>query len=215
MDTRQYVNAAVKKIKCTGKRKKEIKKQLLTDIEMRTNQGERPEEIISQMGTPEEIANSFNEDISMAEQKRYGRNKVLKVVIPIVVILVLLCALIYWVFPKTADIGQSEYFDRQQVETAMKETVELLDAGDYAALQESAIPKMKSLINEQLRDNIRKPFAEDWGEREQFGTVYMVEIVQAGRHMAVGEMTVTYKNVSVTYRLTYDEEMRFAGIYVR
>lgn len=215
MNEKQYVNAIAKKIKCTDKRKKEIKKQLLTDIEMRIKQGERLEEIISQMGTAEEIAAGFNEDISIGEQKRYGRNKVLKIVIPIVAAVLLLGVFGYWIFPKTVDIEQSTYFDRQQVETAMKETVELLDAGDYAALQESAIPKMKPLLNEQLRDNIRKPFAEDWGEREQFGTVYMVEVIQAGKHMAVGEMTVTYENVSVTYRLTYDEEMRFAGIYVR
>lgn len=39
MDARQYVDAAVRKMKCTGKRKKEIKKQLLADIEMRVKQG--------------------------------------------------------------------------------------------------------------------------------------------------------------------------------
>lgn len=215
MNEKQYVNAIAKKIKCTGKRKKEIKKQLLTDIEMRIKQGERLEEIISQMGTAEEIAAGFNEDISIGEQKRYGRNKVLKIVIPIVAAVLLLGVFGYWMFPKTADIGQSAYFDGQQVEAAMKETVELLDAEDYTALQESAIPKMKPLLNEQLRDNIRKPFAEDWGEREQFGAVYMVELIQAGKHLAVGEMTVTYENVSVTYRLTYDEDMRLAGLYVR
>ena len=45
--------------------------------------------------------------------------------------------------------------------------------------------------------------------------VYMAEVIQGGRHFAVGEMTVTYENVSATYRLTYDENMRLAGLYVR
>lgn len=215
MDARQYVDAAVRKMKCTGKRKKEIKKQLLADIEMRVKQGERPEDIFSQMGTPEEIAHGFNEDISIAEQKRYGRNRVLKIAVPIVAVLFLLGMLGYWIFPKTVDIEQSKYFDRQQVENAMKETVEQLDAEDYTALQESAVEKMKPLFNEQMRSRIRDAFSVEWGERKQFGAVYMVEVVQAGRHMAVGEMTVTYENVSITYRLTYDEEMRLAGLYVR
>lgn len=215
MDARQYVDAAVRKMKCTGKRKKEIKKQLLADIEMRVKQGERPEDIFSQMGTPEEIANGFNEDISIAEQKRYGRNRVLKIAVPIVAVLFLLGMLGYWIFPKTVDIEQSKYFDRQQVENAMKETVEQLDVEDYTALQESAVEKMKPLFNEQMRSRIRDAFSVEWGERKQFGAVYMVEVVQAGRHMAVGEMTVTYENVSITYRLTYDEEMRLAGLYVR
>lgn len=215
MNEKQYVCEIARKIKCTDKRKKEIKKQLLTDIEMRVKQGEKLEEIISQMGTAEEIAAGFNEEISIGEQKRYGRNKVLKIVVPIVTVLILLGALFYWAFPRTVDIGQSAYFDRQRVEDAMKETVELLDAEDYAALQESAVPKMQPLLNAETRASIREALGGDWGEREQFGTVYLAELVQAGKHMAVGEMTVTYENVSVTYRLTYDEEMRFAGIYVR
>ena len=43
----------------------------------------------------------------------------------------------------------------------------------------------------------------------------MVELVQGNTHLAVGEITVTYENVSATYRLTYDKDMRLAGIYVR
>lgn len=215
MNEKQYVSEIIRKIKCTDKRKNEIKKQLLTDIETRVKQGENLEEIISQMGTAEEIAAGFNEEISIEEQKRYGRNKILKIAVPIVAVLLLLGVFGYWMFPKTVDIEQSAYFDRQRVEDAMKETVELLDAEDYEALQESAIPKMQPLLNAEMRASIRKALGGDWGEREQFGTVYLAELVQAGKHMAVGEMTVTYENVSVTYRLTYDEEMRFAGIYVR
>lgn len=35
MDAKKYVNAIARKIKCNGKKKKEIKKQLLLDIDMR------------------------------------------------------------------------------------------------------------------------------------------------------------------------------------
>ncbi len=215
MDEKRYVNAAARKIKCGGRRKKEIKKQLLTDIQVRVKQGERLEEIITQMGTAEEIAESFNENISAGEQRRYTRNKICKIVIPIVLILVLFVLLVFWMFPKTVSIEKSRYFDAEQVEAAMKETIELLDAEDYDALQKSAIPQMQTLLNAEMRENMRRALSDDWGERKQFGAVYMVEVIQGNSHLAVGEMTVTYENVSVTYRLTYDEDMRFAGIYVR
>lgn len=215
MDEKRYVNAAARKIKCGGRRKKEIKKQLLTDIQVRVKQGERLEEIITQMGTAEEIAESFNENISAGEQRRYTRNKICKIVIPIVLILILFVLLVYWMFPKTVSIEKSRYFDAEQVEAAMKETIELLDAEDYDALQKSAIPQMQTLLNAETRENMRRALSDDWGERKQFGAVYMVEVIQGNSHLAVGEMTVTYENVSVTYRLTYDEDMRFAGIYVR
>lgn len=215
MDADKYVNAIARKIKCGGKRKKEIKKQLMTDIDMRMKQGEQLEEIILQMGTVKEIADGFNENISSKEQKRYARYKVLKIVLPIVVVLVFLVLYGYWMLPKSFDIGQSKCFDQEQVEAAMKETIELLDAGDYAALQESAIPQMQSLLNAETMDKAKGALSDDWGERKQFGAVYMAEVVQGNMHFAVGEITVTYENVSATYRLTYDEKMRLSGIYVR
>lgn len=215
MDADKYVNAIARKIKCGGKRKKEIKKQLMTDIDMRMKQGEQLEEIILQMGTAKEIADGFNENISSKEQKRYARNKVLKIVLPIVVVLVFLVLYGYWMLPKSFDIGQSKCFDQEQVEAAMKETIELLDAGDYAALQESTIPQMQSLLNAETMDKAKGALSDDWGERKQFGAVYMAELIQGNKHFAVGEITVTYENVSATYRLTYDEKMRLSGIYVR
>ncbi len=215
MEAKKYVNSIVRKIKCNGKKKKEIKKQLLMDIDARMKQGEQLEEIISQMGTVKEIADSFNENISPKEQKRYSRNKVLKIVISIIVVLAFLILLAYWMLPKGFDIEHSKYFNKEQVETAMKETVELLDAGDYIALQESAIPQMQSLLSAETMGDVKGALSDDWGERKMFGAVYMVELVQGNRHFAVGEITVTYENVSATYRLTYDEDMRLAGIYVR
>lgn len=215
MDEKRYVNAVARKLKCGGTRKREIKRQLLADMQARENQGERLDDIISRMGKAEEIAEGFNENISVEERKRYARNRVLKIVIPIALALVFLGMAGYWLFPKTVDIEKSRYFDKEEVEAAMKETVELLDAEEYATLQENAIPQMQSLLNAETRESMRETLSDDWGERRQFGVVYLVEVVQGNRHLAVGEMTVTYENVSVTYRLTYDEDMRFAGIYVR
>ena len=215
MDEKRYVNAVARKLKCGGTRKREIKRQLLADMQARKNQGERLDDIISRMGKVEEIAEGFNENISVEERKRYARNRVLKIVIPIALALVFLGMAGYWLFPKTVDIEKSRYFDKEEVEAAMKETVELLDAEEYATLQENAIPQMQSLLNAETRKSMRETLSDDWGERRQFGAVYLVEVVQGNRHLAVGEMTVTYENVSVTYRLTYDEDMRFSGIYVR
>lgn len=215
MDEKRYVNAVARKLKCGGKRKREIKRQLLADMQARENQGERLDDIISRMGKAEEIAEGFNENISAEERKRYARNRVLKIVIPISLALFFLGMAGYWLFPKTVDIGKSRYFDKEEVEAAMKETVELLDAEEYAALQENAIPQMQSLLNAETRESMRKALSDEWGERKQFGAVYLLEVIQGNRHLAVGEMTVTYENVSVTYRLSYDEDMRLAGIYVR
>lgn len=215
MNERQYADAVAKKIKCDRRKKKEIKKQLLTDIRMRTEQGEGLEEILSQMGTPKEIADGFNETISVEEQKRYTRNKVFMVAAPVVGVLLCLILAVYWIIPKSVDISQSKYFSREQVEAAMKETVELLDEEDYDALQENAIPQMQTLLSAEKMGDAKRLLSDDWGDRKLFGAVYIMELIQGNRHFAVGEMTVTYENVSATYRLTYDKDMRLAGIYMR
>ena len=215
MNANQYVNAVIKKIKCNGKKKEEIKRQLLTDIDMRMRQGERLEEIISGMGSVQEIADGFNESISPTEQKKYRRNMALKIVIPIAVVLVLLSILIYWMFPKGRDIEQSKYFDKAQVEAAMKETVTLLDEGASDDLQENAIPQMQKFLDKAGIQKITATMSDDWGQRQQFGAVYMTELVQGNQHLAIGEITVTYENISVIYRLTYDQDMKLAGLYVR
>ena len=106
MDAQKYVKAIARKIKCSGKKKKEIKKQLMTDIQMRIKQGEQLEEIISQMGTVREIAEGFNENISEEEQKRFVRNRVLKIVVPVITVLILLVLLVYWMLPKSFDIAK-------------------------------------------------------------------------------------------------------------
>ena len=135
MNEKHYVNTIARKIKCGGKKKKEIKRQLLMDIHMREKQGERLEDVISQMGTAKEIADGFNENISAKEQKQYVRNKVLKIAASVAAVLAFLILLVYWMLPKSAAIEKSKYFNKEQVEAVMKETIELLDAEDYAVLQ--------------------------------------------------------------------------------
>lgn len=215
MTDRQYVNKIIKKIKCSSKRKEEIKKQLLIDISLRINQGEKLEDIIAGMGTVQEIADNFNENISPDEKKKYIKNKIINIAASIILILVVLVCFVYWILPRGIDIENSVYFNKTQVENAMKETIELLDSGDYIALQENAIAQMQTVLNEESMEGAKKQISGDWGERLQFGNSYIAEIVQQNTHYAVGEITVTYDNVSVVYRLTFNENMQLAGLYMR
>ena len=85
MNVNNYVNKIVRKIKCSTARRKEIRKQLQMDIELRMQQGESLEQIMSQMGDIKEIADSFNENISAAEKKKYTLKKILTIVAVVVV----------------------------------------------------------------------------------------------------------------------------------
>ena len=90
MNVNNYENKIVRKIKCSSARRKEIRKQLQMDIELRMQQGESLEQVMSQMGDIREIADSFNENISAAEKKKYTLKKILTIVAVVVVFLALI-----------------------------------------------------------------------------------------------------------------------------
>ncbi len=215
MNINQYVNKIAAKIKCSGSKKREIKKELLSDIQCRIEQGERFEDIVSQMGSIKEIADTFNENLSKKEKRIYTGKRVLLVVMIAAALIAGLFLIAYWNIPRTADIDNSEYFDKEQVENMIKQTVELLDTQDYDTLRENADKKMKKLLTKETMDAAKKAISGDWGDREKFGTVYMAEIVQGNKHYVVSEIMVVYENVSVVYRLTYDQDMKLVGVYVR
>lgn len=215
MNVNDYVNKIVRKIKCSTARRKEIRKQLQMDIELRMQQGESLEQIMSQMGDTREIADSFNENISAAEKKKYTLKKILTIVAIVVLFLGMIVIGIYRALPKSVAIEDSTYFDEQTVKEAVERTVILLDDGDYAKLQEESIQQMQSVLNQTTIDQARAQVTSDWGERQSIGTTYATEIIQNGEHYAVAQVTVSYANVSVVYTLTYDTDMELAGLYMR
>ena len=195
--------------------KKKIRKELLMEIELRREQGEALENIISEMGSIKEIADSFNENISPKEKRKYVLKKVLSIAVVIAVVLLSAIVVLYKIVPRSADIEKSEYFDKQIVEETVKETIILLDNEEYSILQENATEKMKEFINEETLGNAKSQVANEWGKRQSFGTIYMTELIQAGEHFAVTETAVSYEHITVVYTLTYDKDMRLAGIYIR
>lgn len=147
------------------------------------------------MGTAKEIAEGFNEDVTPEERERFVRGKVLKLTLCIAAALAFSGLLVYWSVPGMNGMEEGARFDRERVEAAMKETVELFDAGDYAALQEKSVSRIRPHLNAREMGEARGVLSADWGERKGFGQAEVLDVVQGGRHFAVGEIVVTYENV--------------------
>lgn len=215
MKAERYVDKIAGKIKCSASKKKEIKKELLLDMKLRQEQGESLADIIAQMGSIREVADGFNENIPPKEKKQYVLKKIVTIAASVMILLFFAVLFLYDRVPKSADIKNSSYFDSQLVEDAVKETIILLDDGNYSELQKNAIEQMKELLNEEVMNQAKAQIGDDWGKRQSFGAVYMTEMIQGDEHFAVAEIAVSYENVSAVYRLTYDQNMKLAGIYVR
>lgn len=215
MTAEKYVKKILKNVHCSSAKKKDIQKQLLADMEERISKGEALENVISQMGTVKEVADSFNENISPEEQKSYRRTRGLKIVALVVIIIGVLAALVYWMLPKARSIEASNIFSKAQVEAAVTETIALLDDGDYEALQKKATSQMAEVLDADTMEAAKLQVGADWGEQTAAGTIYMQEIVQMNVHYAICQVNVAYENRSVTYTITFDKEMKLAGIYMK
>lgn len=215
MTAEAYVKQIIRRVKCDRKRKQDIEKQLLYEIKERVGSGENLQDILSEMGTVEEIAAGFNEGISESERRKYRRKTVAKILVLIVVVLLVLISVAVWYLPKVNDIESSDIFVETEVEQKLVEVVTLLDADDYAGLQAVSTSRMADALNDDYMSAAKQQLSEGFGERIAVGTIYMQEVQQMSQSFAVCQTTVIYENVTVVYTITFDEEMNLAGLYMR
>lgn len=215
MEAEKYVQDIVGKIKCTDKKKKEIKDQLLSDIAMRRNAGESMEQIMEGMGTAGEIAEAFEQNLSEADKKAYKRRKIWMTIGSIVLVLFFLCLFVWWYIPKSADISGDDRFTQEKAAEKVEKVIELLDENDYDSLQGMAVAEMRTMLNQETIGGVKDTISADWGKRQSIGNVYMGGVKQKGKLLIVTQVDAIYENVSVVYTISFDENMELAGLYMR
>lgn len=219
MKAETYVDKIVKQMQCSKSKKEEIRKQLLGDIRERVAAGESEEAVIAQMGTVEELAQEFNESFSAKERKRSRKARSTKMIIITILVIIglfaIATALLYWMLPKGTDISESSIFVKEQVEARVEEVINLLDDGAYDTLAENATEQMAGVLNDEDMDAAKQLVGDDWGARVELGTIYMQEVEQQGVHYVITQVAASYENVTVTYTITFDENMKLAGIYMK
>lgn len=219
MKDETYVDKIVKQMQCSKSKKEEIRKQLLGDIRERVAAGESEEAVIAQMGTVEELAQEFNESFSAKERKRSRKSRSTKMIIITILVIIglfaIATALLYWMLPKGTDISESSTFVKEQVEARVEEVINLLDDGAYDTLAENATEQMAGVLNDEDMDAAKQLVGDDWGARVELGMIYMQEVEQQGVHYVITQVAASYENVTVTYTITFDENMKLAGIYMK
>ena len=129
--------------------------------------------------------------------------------------LAVLIAAAYWFLPKSYLIENSEIFDAETVAEESEEIVLLLNEDSYEELQEKSTDQMRTVMTEEFMQNAKAQLGGDWGEFQDFTNSISVEVVQQGKHFALTELTALYENRSVTYQISFNENMELSGIYMR
>ena len=215
MTAEQYVNDISSRIKCSGTRRKEIKKELMSEINAHIEEGMSLEEALSQMGTASDVADGYNDNMPESEKKKYSAGRTLALLIPICLFLFILIGGVIFVIPRQKDISKSKYFSRDEVVSHLQKDIGLLNSGDYENLRAGSSEAMKNVLKDGLMESIQQQTGGDWGSFVSFGEDQIVELSQAGQLYAVAEIKAEYEKISVTYRITYDKDMMLSGLYVR
>lgn len=213
MDAEKYVKKIVRNLKCTGAKKKEIGDSLLSDIAARREQGEAMEQIMESMGSPEEIAEAFSQNLSDADRKAYKRRRIGMTIGQIVAALVFLSVLAWWMIPKPAALGDD--LSQEAVTASVENVIVMLNQNDFDGLQELAVDELKSKLTQETLEEVRKGISEDWGEMQSIGKVYMQGVKQKGKVIVVTQVDAVYENISVVYTISFDEDLRLGGLYMR
>lgn len=211
----RYIRQIMRRLRCSGARKREIRRQLTSEILAELDEGKDGTEILKRMGDPKEIAAEFNSSFSELEKRKGRREKWGKILLAAAVILLLLGIVLYWIVPKTKPLEESRTFDEAAVREQAEEIVRLLNADDYPALQQLSTENMKAVLTKEKMEQAKKNFAADWGAFQSFGNCYVAEVEQQGERFAVVQMGASYENTSVTYTISFDEEMALAGLYMK
>ncbi len=215
MDAEKYVAQVVKHLNCPGGKKREIKKQIMSDIQAAMEEGNPLGQVIQDMGEPKELAAEFNESFSEKEKKAAVRAKRWRILAVVLAVLSLVAAVAWWALPKMRYLSDSRVFSEDEVRGQAEQIIDLFNAGDYPGIRDCLSEQMQEIFTEDAMVQAKLFIGPEWGEMNHIGNTYLVEISQMGRRYARAQMTVSYEKVSVVYTMSFDTDMKLAGFYLK
>ena len=106
-------------------------------------------------------------------------------------------------------------FDVQVVEQHVMATIDRFEKDDIAGLQREATAELRPHLTAEQVTGAKAEFAPKWGARGAVGKPLMTAGKEGDKWYVICELAVGYKATAVVYRLTYDENMKLAGFFVR
>lgn len=215
MDAEKYAGHVAKYLKCAGRKRREIRRQIAADIQAAAEEGSSPDQVIREMGEPKALAAEFNESFSEAERKAAGRAKLWRILAMILAVLAAVAVLVWWALPKMNYLSHSRVFSVEQVQERAELILGLFNEEDLSGMQPYLSEQMQEIMTEEGIEQIKLFIGPEWGAMNGIGNVYPTEISQMGKKYAVIQMTVSYEKVSATYTMTFDEELTLIGFYLK
>ncbi|MCR4642677.1 MAG: DUF3887 domain-containing protein [Lachnospiraceae bacterium] len=215
MNAKRYVRYIVKELKCSSRRRREVRKELLAKVTSQSGETLSYDELRKEIGEIYDVINEYNDGMSAGEKKKYKTEHTIRVLIPVLLFISILIGGIIFILPHKSDISSGRYFTESALTERLQKDITLLNKEDYEALRAGSTEAMKAILVDGLMASIRQKTGSDWGAFVSTGEPQCSDVLQYGKHLAECEVTVTYENRDVLFRITYDSEMKLTALYVR
>lgn len=213
MNKERYLKVFRKELLCDKNKAKEICEDLMADIQVAKDNGESWEAVQLRLGSPKMLALEFNDNLEIQPKK--SKFKLLFVVIALVIGLCVLAFFYLKSFiPETHSLGTSGYFKQSEIEEKTSEVIDAIGQRDYQLIIEMSNSKMKSVLTQRQFDEAIDGLGE-LGTFEKITHQIYVELTQNEKVNATGEIVANYKKRSVTYTISFDQEMKLSGLYMK
>lgn len=219
MNEKAYAKAVARRLACSKARRDEFVRDLESDIASSLADGETWEQVERRLGDPRDVAREFNEALSERELAAGRKRRRLRAAgiaaAAAVVVVAVLAAGSWWALPKTAPAGQGIGLTEQEILGRAQEVVALVDAEDFDALRSMSTEPMQNALDATSLEAARASFSDDWGAFEAFGNAYAFEARQLWVTQEVVEMVAIYENITVTYDIVFESDIRLSSFYIK
>lgn len=109
-----------------------------------------------------------------------------------------------------------EGFQRDEVETAARTVVELLNRRDKSALQDLCTPRMKEAMTDKLYADLFEDL-EELGEYKEITGIILQGTTEdrTGEPIAVAVVQAYYEERDVIFTISFNAELKLAGLYMK
>jgi hypothetical protein len=225
MKQKTYLRKTMHKLQCNKKRKQEFIRQLMSDMESALEAGEDWDSIQKRLGTPEDISHDFNENLGDTAV-RYRRRKTvfLSVGIGLVALAVLVVPAVLLSnqnsVPNTGNTVTSTTTSSEKTlsdETAVElshQIIEQFNDDSYDTILSRADSTCKKSLTADALQQSKEIVMSNAGDFQKYEGDSITVVTTGSRYTTV-QTTARYQNQTVIFTISWDDEQKLCGFYLK
>ena len=110
----------------------------------------------------------------------------------------------------------SDEFNQEKVEEAVKDVIDMVNKKDIEGIQEISNEEMKEGMTEEVLNQLFDAM-KDFGEYKEITKIDItgVENKTSNKSIALAVVKAKYENKNVVYTISFDTDMKLAGLYLK